>query len=752
MQSIELQVRGMTCAACSSRVERNLGKLKGVASANVNLATERASVQFDPAAIALKDVLDNVRRSGYSPVTETVSLPRSANLRQLESVLGVVAVTNGPNPDVLEVEVLPGTALPGQGERISVAGKNDEAGLAEVLLSWLLAAPLLLLMIPMFWPPAAAVLMSLISMGHLHALEWILATPIQFGPGLRFYRQGWHALRFGSPDMNSLVMLGSTTAYVYSAYLTVVGAEHVYFEASGVVITMVLTGKMLESRVKARARDSLSDLFASQSRAALKVVDKVTSEVPVDSLVPGDRLRILPGSTIPVDGKLVDGESEVDESMLTGEPVPVLKTVGDRLVGGTLNTNGQMLMEATAVGRDTVLAGIVRFVEEAQGRKPPIHQLVDRVVERFVPAVGALALLSGLGWWIHAGAGPALIHVVAILLVACPCAMGLATPISILVGTTRAARCGILFRSGDALQLLSEVQWVAFDKTGTLTQGKPTVTEIWSAAEDPQRVLQLAATLEQSSEHPLAAAVLEAARGLERLPVTGFRVSAGRGVSAEIEGHRYRLGSARFHEEAGVTLESRWADRDATVMWLSCDQVLIGALALSDTLKPDSAAVLQRLHERGLKLIMLTGDRKAAAAAVARQLPIESFEADLLPEDKAKALKAKPHAAFVGDGFNDAPALAAAQVGLALGSGTEIAANSASVVLLGSSLDKVERAIVISRATMRNIRWNLLWAFGYNAILLPLAAFGNLPPTLGGAAMACSSLFVLLNAMRLRWA
>jgi Cu+-exporting ATPase len=763
VKSIDFDVRGMTCAACSSRVERNLKKLTGVSSALVNLATERASVAYEN--LTLGDLIENVRKSGYSPVTQFVDVPvdpgsAEETLQQLRAVPGVVEVRrseseqNDDDKVRLKVELLPDAVLPIQGVR-SQPVESVGPGRLEVALCWCLAAPLLLLMLPMFWPAADTLLTSLVSMTHLHQLEWLLATLIQFGPGRRFYRLGWHALRSGSADMNSLVMLGSSAAYGYSSYLTVVGADQVYFEASGVVIAMILTGKLLENRARESTRASLTELFSRQARTAIRVCEQGVEEVSVEALVPGDHIEVIPGSVVPVDGEVIEGESAVDESMLTGEPLPVSRGVGDRLTGGTVNTTGRLLMRATAVGRDTVMASIVRFVEEAQGHKLPIHQLVDKVVSRFVPAVGVLAMAS-FGWWLwRAGPGPAILHVISILLVACPCAMGLATPISILVGTTRAAQSGILFRGGDALQLLSGIQQMAFDKTGTLTLGQPTLDRIWSADKDSASVLRLAASLEQHSEHPLGRAVVAAARAAGTVPerLLEFQVAPGRGVSAVLQGQPYLLGSARFLREAGVELPC--IDLTGTLVWIGSGSRALGALSFTDTMKPEAADVLTRLRKRGLACSMITGDRREPALAMAAALGIEEVEAEVLPAEKAavvKRLQATGPVCFVGDGLNDGPALAQADVGIALGTGTDLAAQSASVVLIGGNLALVERALQLSRATMRNIGWNLFWAFGYNAVLLPLAAFGDLPPVLGGAAMAASSLFVLLNASRLRWA
>lgn len=724
-KSLRFGVRGMTCANCSSRVERKLRKLAGVESAAVNLATEKAAVRFDTSQLSSQKILDAVTEAGYEPLVgrARIQLPPQAGL----AAEGILKVENGEItylPEVLSTARLRHVLREAGGKLLeeTTPEKDPEAGMRrDFVIAAALSLPLLL---SMFW-------------GHLpHLWQWLLTTPVVLGPGARFFRLGARALWHRSPDMNSLVMLGSGAAYVYSMYETFWGHGDVYFEAASVVIAMLLLGKLLEMRAKGQARQALERLLnLSPKKAVLAEGDR---EISIEDVIPGDRLRVLPGQAIPVDGLVESGQTLVDESMLTGEPVPVPRGPGDKVVGGTLNGNGSLIIAAQAVGADTVLSQIVAMVESAQAQKPAIQELADKVVAHFVPAVLAIATATLAGWLYFGTAEQALVHAVTVLVIACPCAMGLATPTSLLVGTGRAAQFGILFRGGGALQKLQEAPIVAFDKTGTLTEGKPQLSSDLS-----DEHLRLAAAVEKLSEHPLAQAVVRAAAHLKIPVASDFQAVPGMGAEAVVEGHRIRVGSARYlgaGEGIGVEVNGR----------------RVATLTFSDPIKASSREVVLQLQKAGKKIVLISGDSRANAEAAAAELGISDIRAEILPQGKADAvrdLQKEGAVVFVGDGLNDAPALAQADVGIALRSGTDLAVESADVVLINSELKGIARATEISRATMANIRQNLFWAFSYNIALIPVAAGlspWNLSPALAGGAMALSSFLVISNALRLK--
>jgi Cu+-exporting ATPase len=609
--------------------------------------------------------------------------------------------------------------------------------------------------------------------------SFALAGFVLFGPGLRFYRIGVPNLVRRSPDMNSLVVLGASAAFLYSVVATLApgllpaGANDVYYEAAAVIVTLVLVGRLLEARARGQASEAIKRLLTLQAKTARRVRGDEEREVPIAEIVVGDVLAVRPGERVPVDGRVVEGESYVDESMVTGEPVPVRKAAGDPVTGGTLNTNGAFRFRAQAVGAETLLARIVRLVEQAQGSKLPIQALADKVTGWFVPAVIGIATLTFIAWLLLAPSPAlafALVHAVAVLIIACPCAMGLATPTSIMVGTGRGAELGVLFRQGAALQALSSVRVLAFDKTGTLTEGRPRLTDLTPGGGfDRAEVLRLAASVESRSEHPIAQAVVDAARAesLAFPAPQGFRAEAGFGAEARAEGRLVQVGADRYMARLGVSVAafadeaSRLAAEAKTPLYVAVDGRLAAVLAVADPIRPEAAAALRRLREAGLTLAMITGDNARTARAVADQLGIDEVKAEVLPDGKVAALQALQDrhgpAAFAGDGINDAPALAAAEVGIAMGAGTDIAIESADLVLMRSDLDAVATAVALSRATMANIRQNLAWAFGYNVVLIPLAAgalhpmFGiSLSPMAAAGAMALSSVSVVANALRLR--
>ncbi len=604
----------------------------------------------------------------------------------------------------------------------------------------------------------------------------MLAAFVLFVPGARFFRHGVPSLLRAAPDMNALVVLGTSAAFLYSAVATFApgwlppGSDNVYYEAAAVIVTLILLGRLLESRARGRASDAIRRLMTLQPQIAQVIREGAEVAVPAAELVIGDIIAVRPGERIPVDGEVVTGISFIDESMITGEPVPVEKGPGAGVTGGTLNGNGAFHFRATRVGADTALARIMQMVEEAQNARLPIQALVDRITLWFVPAVIAAALLTFAVWLTVGTPALALVNAVAVLIIACPCAMGLATPISIMVGTGKAAELGILFRRGEALQALKDVRIVAFDKTGTLTEGRPVLTDIRIAPgwrEDD--VLALAAGAEEGSEHPMGRAIVAAARerSLAIPPAQNFGAVSGFGVTAQVNGHAVQVGAARYMAQLGHPSESFAEDEDAlaaqarTPLYIAIDGTVAGLLGVADPIRPQSGHAIAALHAAGRSTAMITGDRKPTADAVAHALGIDQVAAEILPEGKVAAVKAlrQTHGsiAFVGDGINDAPALASADIGFAIGAGTDIAIESADVVLMGSDPAKVATAIVLSEAVLRNIRQNLFWAFGYNVLLIPVAAGVLYPvaglllsPMLAAGAMALSSVSVVGNALRLR--
>jgi Cu+-exporting ATPase len=610
-------------------------------------------------------------------------------------------------------------------------------------------------------------------------LQFVLTTLVLFGPGLRFFRKGIPALLRGAPDMNSLVSVGTVAAYGYSVVTTFIpevlpqGTANVYYEAAAVIVTLILLGRTLEARAKGRTSQAIKRLVGLQAKTARVERNGETVEIPLDQVTLGDTVLVRPGEKVPVDGEVVEGTSYVDESMITGEPVPVQKGVGADVVGGTINKTGAFSFRVTKIGANTVLAQIIRLVEEAQGSKLPIQALVDKVTMWFVPAVMAAAALTFLVWLVF-GPSPALtfalINAVAVLIIACPCAMGLATPTSIMVGTGRAAELGVLFRKGEALQALRDVSVIALDKTGTLTKGRPELTDLVPAEGfEYDEVLALVAAVETRSEHPIAEAIVAAARqrNMALAAIESFEATPGFGVSASVAGRSVAVGADRFMTQLGLDVSSfqqsaqRLGEQGKSPLYAAIDGRLAAVIAVADPIKASTPEAIKALHALGLKVAMITGDNAATAAAIAKQLGIDEVAAEVLPDGKVAALKkfrsGGARVAFVGDGINDAPALAEADVGLAIGTGTDVAIEAADVVLMSGDLRGVPNAIALSQATIRNIKQNLFWAFAYNAVLIPVAAGALYPlngtllsPIFAAAAMALSSVFVLGNALRLK--
>ena len=719
----DLSVTGMTCASCAGRVEKALGRLPGVESATVNLATERAHVVAFAGSLDSADLVAAVEKAGY----------------------GAAPVAQG-------------------GEQAEEEARADRGrrDLRHVLIASALSLPLLAGMV-----------------GDPFGVDWmlpgwvqlILASIVQFWLGARFYRAGWNAVRAGSGNMDLLVALGTSAAWGLSLYLMLTahgGHEpHLYFEASSVLITFVLLGKWLEARAKGQTAAAIRALMDLRPATARLRRDGVESEVPVERVRVGDHVVVRPGERVPVDGRVVEGSGGVDESMLTGESLPVDKEPGARVTGGSINGDGLLVVETTAVGTETMLAQIVRMVEGAQASKAPIQRLVDRVSAVFVPAVLVVAALTFAGWWIVGGdLEAAVVTAVSVLVIACPCALGLATPTAIMVGTGVAARHGILIKDAEALERAHALTAIAFDKTGTLTEGKPQVTDLIPADDvDGATLLRLAAALQAGSEHPLAHALREraTAAGMAPEPLSDFRALAGRGVAGTVAGRRLQLGNARAVEEAGLQPGALAAQAEAlaasgrTLSWLmevGASPRLLGLVAFGDTVKESAVAAVASLKAQGVEPVMVTGDGWGAARSVAAALGIERVFAEVLPGDKAAVvatLKGEgKHVGMVGDGINDAPALAAADVGIAMATGTDVAMHSAGVTLMRGDPRLVAGAIDVSRRTYSKIRQGLFWAFAYNVIGIPLAASGNLSPVLAGAAMALSSVSVVVNALTLR--
>ncbi len=802
---IEVGIQGMTCASCVSRVERVLAAVPGVEEPAVNLATDSAA--FDLVAGGdLHEAVAAVRRAGYEVATAEVELAlegmscascvarverlarRLAGVAEVSVSLATERARVRYLPGVTDLEEIAGVITKGgfpARPMEQVEGEHDPRSLElqglkrDLRIAAALTIPLVAVaMGPMLWPGLERAMEAVMPARYWLWVEWLLATPVLAWAGRRFFRHGFPALRRGAPEMNSLVMLGASSAWLYSTFVLVTpglfpeAARGVYFEAVGVIITLILLGRNLELKSRGRASDAIRRLLALQVPTARVVRDSVESEVEVESLRPGDRVVVKPGERIPVDGVVREGSSYVDESMITGEPVPVAREAGDEVVGGTMNRTGAFVFEATRTGADTVLGQIVRMVEAAQASKPPIQALVDRIAGVVVwGAIGVAALAVVVWLAVGAGVEHALVVAAAVLLIACPCAMGLATPMAIMVGTGRGAEQGILFRRGAAFQVCAGIDTVMLDKTGTLTEGRPQLTELEPAGTwTRDDVLRLAAAVEARSEHPLAEAVVAAAEraGLELPPVEAFEAEPGHGVRGVVEGRRIIVGARRYLDRREVPVADavqRRADELArggrTPLYVAVDGEAAALVAVSDPIKDGARDAVAALRAMGLRTVMVTGDDRATARAVAEILGIDDVRAEVLPAGKDEAvagLQAEGRrVAFVGDGINDAPALARADVGVAIGTGTDVAIEAGDVVLMSGDPGGAPRALGLARRTFRVIRQNLFWAFIYNITLMPVAAGVLFPvmgvllsPMMAAAAMSLSSLLVVTNSLRLR--
>jgi Cu+-exporting ATPase len=814
LERIDLSITGMSCASCAARIEKGLGSVGGVSRATVNFAAERATILFNPEQTDLSHFVEKVKDLGYGTRVEKVVLPIQGMTcascvnkveKTIRSLKGVIHANVNLATERASIEYLPEivsirdfkTAIQGAGYQILEVRAGDstlreedivekerlvrEAELSRLKWKFIIGAillfPILLLMY------GDSFLEKRIGLSHEtnFFLQFLLATPVQFWAGLQFYVGFWKAMRNKTSDMNTLIAIGTSAAYFYSLIVTFVPhlimvrglMLDVYFDTSAAIIVLILLGRFLEARAKGKTSEAIKKLIGLQPKTAKVNRDGKEMDIPVGEVAVGDLIIVRPGEKLPVDGIVREGYSSVDESMVTGESLPIEKKAGDRVVGATINKTGTFKFEATRVGKDTVLSQIVRLVQEAQGSKPPIARLVDVIASYFVPAVILIAIVTFVTWYFF-GPPPALtyafLNFIAVLIIACPCALGLATPTSIMVGTGKGAENGILIRGAEALETAHQLSTIVLDKTGTLTRGEPSVTDvIESEGFTKQEVLMLAASAEKGSEHPLGEAIVKKAKeeNLSLLEPKNFQAIAGHGIEAVIDSKKVLLGNLRLMEERKVELNGLLhkagdlSGTGKTPMFLAVDGKTAGLIGVADTLKENSKEAVESLHRMGLEVVMLTGDNERTARAIASQIGIDRVLAEVLPEKKAEEVKRLQSegkkVGMVGDGINDAPALAQADVGIAIGTGTDVAMESSDITLIGGDLRGVVTAIALSKATIRNIKQNLFWAFAYNTALIPMAAGALFPffgillhPIFAAGAMAFSSVTVVSNALRLR--
>lgn len=727
-EKAEFDLVGMTCAACATRIEKGLNKLDGVKNATVNLALESATVEYNPSEVGIQDMIEKVKKIGYE-----------AKLKQDKD------------------------------ETADFREKDLERQKSKFIFSLILSLPLLWSMVGHFE------FTSFIYVPDMFMNAWVqlaLATPVQFIIGWQFYVGAYKALRNKSANMDVLVALGTSAAYFYSVYKSIesIGSNthmvELYFETSAILITLIILGKLFEARAKGRSSEAIKKLMGLQSKTATVLRDGTEIEIPLEEVVVGDIVYVKPGEKVPVDGEIVEGRSAMDESMLTGESVPVSKTVGDTVIGATLNKNGFLKVKATKVGRDTALAQIIKVVEEAQGSKAPIQRVADRISGIFVPIVVAIAVVTFLIWYLWVSPGEfaeALEKLIAVLVIACPCALGLATPTSIMAGSGRAAEYGVLFKGGEHLEATHSITTVVLDKTGTVTNGKPVLTDVIIEGNmDEETFLGLIGSAEKQSEHPLAEAIVQGIkeRNITFPDVKEFEAIPGHGIMATVGEYELLIGTRRLMKKYDIHIDTvnnkmeSLEDNGKTAMLVAVNREFMGIVAVADTVKETSREAIKRLKDAGLEVIMMTGDNKRTAQAIAKEVGIDTAIAEVLPEGKADEVKKLQEqgkrVAMVGDGINDAPALAMADIGMAIGTGTDVAMEAADITLMRGDLNSIVDAILMSKKTIRNIKQNLFWALAYNTLGIPIAAAGFLAPWLAGAAMAFSSVSVVLNALRLQ--
>ncbi len=729
-EKIEFDISGMTCAACATKIEKRINKMEGVSSANVNFALETISVEYDDTQVQSSDMIAAVKKLGYELI------PKQSSEEKMD---------------------------------------HQEQQIKKQYRKFVFSA---ILTLPLLWTMVAHFnFLSFIYLPEIFMNPWfqlVLATPVQFIVGAQFYKGAYTSLKNKSANMDVLVALGTSAAYFYSLYLSIewmkagsVGEAELYFEAAAVIITLIVLGKLFEVRAKGKTSQAIQKLLDLQAKTARVVRDGVEQEIPIEEVIAGDTIIVRPGEKVPVDGEIIDGQSAVDESMLTGESIPVDKVPGDSVIGATINKNGSLQLKATNVGKDTALAQIVKVVEDAQGSKAEIQRLADKISGVFVPIVVVIAIVSFLIWYFVVTPGDfrsSLIPMISILVIACPCALGLATPTSIMAGSGRAAEMGLLYKGGEHLETTQSIDTVVLDKTGTVTKGEPTLTDIVVVDEYKEKeVLQLVASAENQSEHPLAQAIV---RGVEEkdialLEVDSFEALPGYGIQSVIEGKEVFVGTRKLMRKQAIPILTETEEMmekleqdGKTAMLIAIAGKIAGVVAVADTVKETSKEAISRMHKLGLEVIMLTGDNERTADAIAKQVDIDHVIAEVLPDQKSDKIKALQSigkkVAMVGDGINDAPALAMADVGMAVGTGTDIAIEAADITLMRGDLNSVADAVIMSQKTMRNIKQNLFFAFIYNTIGIPVAAIGLLAPWVAGAAMAFSSVSVVLNALRLQ--
>ncbi|WP_375346973.1 heavy metal translocating P-type ATPase [Priestia megaterium] len=792
-----LQITGMTCAACSNRIEKGLKKIEGVKEANVNLALERSTIIFDPSKTSPQAFEEKIEKLGYGVVSEkaefaitgmTCAACSTRIEKGLNKLEGVTRASVNLALETASVEYSPSQIAPqditqrveklGYGAKLKSEEKEEEQSYREKELSkqkgkfwfsFILSVPLLWAMVSHF------TFTSFIPLPHMLMNPWVqlaLATPVQFVVGKQFYVGAFKALRNKSANMDVLVALGTSAAYFYSLYFSLKSlgssahTNQLYYETSAILITLILLGKLFEANAKGRSSEAIKKMMGLQAKTAVVIRDGAEVEIPVEEVQKGEVIFIKPGEKVPVDGEIIEGQSALDESMLTGESVPVDKNIGDKVIGATLNKNGFLKIKATNVGRETALAQIIKVVEEAQGSKAPIQRLADYISGIFVPIVVGIALLTFFVWYIWIAPGefaPALEKLIAVLVIACPCALGLATPTSIMAGSGRAAEFGILFKGGEHLEATHKIDTILLDKTGTVTNGTPELTDVRIAqGYEENELLQLVASAERLSEHPLAQALVAGIKnkGIEIQDPLSFEAIPGYGVKATVQERELLVGTRKLMNQHKVNIDTALEEmtnlerEGKTAMLVALDGKYAGMLAVADTIKATSKEAVSRLKEMGLEVMMITGDNRQTAQAIGMQAGIEHVIAEVLPEGKAEEVKKLQQqgkkVAMVGDGINDAPALALADIGMAIGTGTDVAMEAADITLMRGDLMSIADAIEMSRKTISNIKQNLFWAMGYNTLGIPIAAVGLLAPWVAGAAMAFSSVSVVLNALRLQ--